>query len=229
MENVTFALLYSIFSKARLETYCTPTDTPQQVLQKYQDNILISQSMLPALHYLEICLRNRLDEAFKIFLRKDWLINLPKELLISPKDHQKIKDIAEKFQREHKRKPTHDDILSQMTFGFWCAFFHKKYDPIIWHRKSILKSTFPNLSRSERKRSFIEPQLLKIKEIRNRIAHHEAVLKNPKRLIESHTLCLNLIQYMSEEACSLIKDVDLFPSTSKSILFVIVDPKFSAF
>ena len=102
-----------------------------------------------------------------------------------------------------------------MTFGFWCAFFHRKYDPIIWHRKHALKTLCPNLPRVNRKRSYIEKQLLKIKDLRNRIAHHEPIINNHYDINEIHSLCHKLIKAFSADAFSFLQSIDNFPKVYK--------------
>jgi abortive infection bacteriophage resistance protein len=104
-----------------------------------------------------------------------------------------------------------------MTFGFWCSFFHKKYDPIIWHRKDTFKIIFPNLPRINRKRSYIEGKILKIKEIRNRIAHHEPVWNRKISILNAHIMCHELIEAISFDAINMLRMIDRFPKIYESI------------
>jgi hypothetical protein len=215
VERITFELLNLIFSKARISPYQAKGDSAAQVLAKYHRNILLSEAMLPTLHYLEICLRNRIDQVLKEYYSSNWLIDTPKKLMISDLDIKKILDIAEKVRRENNREPVHDDIVAQMTFGFWCSFFFRKYDPIIWQRKNAIKTVFPNLARINRTRSYIEGKIIKIKEVRNRIAHHEPVWNSEVSIINAHTICYELIQAMSNEALDTLRSIDRFPDISQ--------------
>ncbi|MBX9787232.1 MAG: Abi family protein [Alphaproteobacteria bacterium] len=179
------------------------------VLNKYHRNIILSEAMIPVLHYFEILLRNRIDKVIKKYYGEDWLIHAPLPLINSSKDIKKISEIIDKFSRE-QRKFSHDTVLSQMTFGFWCAFFHKRYDPLLWHRKNALKSIFPHLPKKNRTRGHIEQKLLKIKSIRNRIAHHEPVWNHPVSVDEVHQICCELIKAMSPNALDLLSKIDCF-------------------
>lgn len=60
MRNITFNHLKYLFSESRILPYFQEKDTPAEVLRKYHSNIIVSEAMIPTLHYLEICLRNRL-------------------------------------------------------------------------------------------------------------------------------------------------------------------------
>ena len=210
MDHVTFDILNSTFSKARISPYFVNNASAEHVLAKYNANIVLSEAMIPTLHYFEICLRNRIDQVIKKCFTSDWLISPPHQLIISDQDIKKIEGIASKVRRENKREPLHDDIVAQMTFGFWCSFFHRKYDPAIWHRKDAVKIIFPNLPRANRKRTYIEARILAIKEIRNRIAHHEPVWNRKVSIIIAHTMCYELIQGMSKDAVEMLKTIDRF-------------------
>lgn len=217
METITFEILNSTFSEARISPYLKNGDNPSQVLAKYNANIMLSEAMIPTLHYLEICLRNRIDQTLKKHYNADWLIKPLQNLMISEQDTKKINEILAKLQKENKRTTMNNDIVAQMSFGFWCSFFHKRYDPIIWHRKDTFKIIFPNLLRINRKRSYIESKILKIKTIRNRIAHHEPVWNNKILIWDAYSMCYELIEAMSYDAIKMLKPVDRFPQIYKSI------------
>jgi hypothetical protein len=208
---MTFQILYSIFSEARLSPYLKNGDNPAQVLSQYHANTMLSEAMIPTLHYLEVCLRNRLDQVLKQYYGPNWLMNPSHHAIIADQDSKKINEIFFKLQRENKREAVHDDIVAQMTFGFWCSFFHRKYDPMIWHRKNTFKTIFTHLPRIHRKRSYIETKILKIKNIRNRIAHHEPVWNRQISILSAHRMCYELIEAMSCDAINMLKMIDRFP------------------
>jgi len=211
MDNINFEVLSSIFSKARISPYASANSTANQILAKYHINIMLSEAMIPTLHYLEICLRNRINQVLQKYHSANWLMKSPSSLMISEQDIKKIEDVIFKLKRETKREPKHDDIVAQMTFGFWVSFFHRKYDPSIWHRKDTFKIIFPNLPRANRKRSYLEAKILKIKNIRNRIAHHEPVWNRKTSILDAHAMCHELIAAMSKEAIEMLRAIDRFP------------------
>ncbi len=212
MQHITFDRLYATFSKARILRYFSDGDSPDKVLARYHANIVLSEAMIPALHYFEISFRNRIDQVFKKYYASEWLTNTPNQLMVSAQDIKKINEIISKVRRENKRLPIHDDIVAQMTFGFWCSFLHRKYDPVIWHRKDAIKIIFPNLPRANKKRSYIEHKIFKIKEIRNRIAHHEPVWNSKVSIFDAHAICLELIHAMSHDAAEMLRRIDKFPT-----------------
>lgn len=217
MGDITLEILKSIFSEPRILPYLDKEMNANQVLQKYNSNVLISEAMIPTLHYLEICLRNKIDQALKMHYSKTWIIDSLDQLKIGEKDKQKIEAIKLKIFRENKKEATHDDVIAQMTFGFWFSFFHKRYDPIIWQKKDVFKTVFPNLCRANRKRSFIECKILDIKNIRNRIAHHEPIFNYKIPIFQIYELCHQLIEAMSYDAIDMLKKIDRFPAVYKLV------------
>lgn len=145
MKRVTFESLDDIFSQSRVLPYLKKDDNAEGVIARYHANIALSEAMIPTLHYFEICLRNRIDQVIKKYYGQSWSIIRPSELMISDQDAKKMEEISSKVNKKNRRLAVHDDIVAQMTFGFWCSFFNRRYDPIIWHRKEAIKIMFPNL------------------------------------------------------------------------------------
>jgi len=194
--------------------YINGNEEFDRVLTQYHANILLSEAMIPCLHYFEVCLRNCIDQVIQENYSKNWLVKPPYKLMISDKYIKKIEALL-KMGEEKRKIQTHDDILAQMGFGFWCSFFQPKYDPILWHRKDALKNIFPNLSRIDRKRSQIEKKILKIKQIRNRIAHHEPIWDSMPLTYNTYVTCQELLRAMSIEITAMLKFIDRFPAVYK--------------
>lgn len=224
---MNFERLIVIFSEARISRYLNADDSMESVIEQYHANVQLSEAMIPTLHYFEICMRNKIDQMIKHHYSIDWLASPLSPLHLSESDITKIKHTTTKLRMERKADPSHDDIVAQMTFGFWRSFFHRKYDPIIWHRNGLIKSVFPHLLRSNRTRSYVEQKILKIKDIRNRIAHHEDVLMHKISIIDVHSMCYELISAMSLEALEMLKTIDRFPSVVNK-LSAVINKKFES-
>ena len=63
-------------SPQRLERYIRPNDSTnlELAIKRYQLNIQFSQSFYPALHIIEVTLRNQVYEALKNQMGSDWLL-----------------------------------------------------------------------------------------------------------------------------------------------------------
>jgi hypothetical protein len=165
---------------------------------------------MPVLHYLEIILRNRLNKAIMQIYGKEWMLHPTSKLHMDEGNLAKLEVAKLHHQHEKRCQPTHDDLVARMTFGFWANFFHKRYDPVLWQRKHFTATVLPHIERDQRSRQLIKPQLQLIKELRNRVAHHEPIWNWKPGAIAGHQLCLELIGAMSQEALVHLKEVDKF-------------------
>ena len=151
-------------SNSRLNAY--------ESLEEYKLNILYSQDYYTILSILEISLRNSINQYFNIKYGKDWYKN---EFL-----HQdsfiKIKEVTKRIITS-KKDLTHEQIISELSFGFWSSLFRKSYTNNM--RLSDIKCIFPNLPSKKDKiitREYINKKLNHIRKFRNRIFHYEKII-----------------------------------------------------
>ena len=73
---------------------------------------------------------------------------------------------------EHKYHEKTGQLIASLSFGFWTAFFGKSFEQL-WRQelRFIFKTNDPL------KRGYIASNLKSIRILRNRIAHHECILK----------------------------------------------------
>jgi hypothetical protein len=66
-------------------------------------------------------------------------------------------------------RPGH--IVAELNFGFWVKMFANTYEKLLW--VPHLRHRFP----AKISRKVLHDRLISIKELRNRIAHHETLIK----------------------------------------------------
>nr|WP_227667072.1 hypothetical protein [Klebsiella variicola]CEP30402.1 hypothetical protein KV8917_350046 [Klebsiella variicola] len=77
------------------------------------------------------------------------------------------------------KAPTAERVISGLDFGFWTNFLTKNYDEprnrsLLWPQ--LLPSVFPGAPAGT-PRHVLEKKFTRIRDLRNRLAHHEAVWK----------------------------------------------------
>jgi hypothetical protein len=195
----------------RLAPYHLPGETTDTAFARYQWNIQLAEALLPSLNYLEIGLRNGLDRAIASIYDQDWILNSPYQLRMSEEDKEQIKNLQKNIQRNKGYPAKHDDVLAVLGFGFWIAFFHKRYIPGLWSRgKNPLATVFPYMPAALRTREQIFTRLRAIKTLRNRIAHHEPIWKMTPTADEVHRICLEIVGGMSMAAAEELAKIDRF-------------------
>lgn len=166
----------------------------------YVWNARISSAMLETLHHVEVLLRNAIDQQFAPVdamarPRDTWLED---EMLLNARSRAKVAETIGRISREHK-SPTRGRVVAGLSFGFWRALFDKKYSAL-W--VSHLHHAFPNGSGD---RAQIATVMSNLVPFRNRIAHHETIIRRP---IERHyDELLELATYIDADAAAWIKSV----------------------
>ncbi len=91
--------------------------------------------------------------------------------------------ILDLFKKNRNRCPSPDDIISNLSFGFWVSFMkdlkHKANTAIL---PSLLANIFPNFQGTH-DRALLDAQtdtLFRLKNIRNRISHQDSILRTPE-------------------------------------------------
>lgn len=104
-----------------------------------------------------------------------------------------LSQAKQKLQRSGKHF-TSDAVIAELMFGFWVGVFESNYKDIrsknkLWpHLEGVV---FPNLAPADRISSAIHSKLLPVKDIRNRLSHHEPIWKH-----NSVTDSLSAINYL---------------------------------
>jgi len=205
--------LQQFLSPQRLAPYHLPGETSDVAFARYQWNIQLAEALLPSVNYLEIGLRNGLDQAITSIYGRDWLLKPPYQLRMSEDDLRQIEDIKGDIQRTKGYPARHEDVLARLSFGFWVACFHKRYVPGLWSRgRNPLVSLFPNMAPALRTRELVFARLRAIKTLRNRIAHHEPIWKAAPTVDEVHRMSVEIVRGMSVVAADELAKIDRFSS-----------------
>jgi hypothetical protein len=189
-----------------------------QIYGCYLWNESLCQSFFRTLTLIEIVLRNRLHSSLSIHYypnakvvvnnikQRTWTsspintVGTPDSCnwyetpsVLNLKSQEKITNVTHHYRNgtplSGPAKPTPDDVVSTMQFGFWSSLIEKNPN-INW--SAILGQVFPKhratssnqwASKSQQERLSNRIELLRT--IRNRIAHHEPIWKLPPTLDET--------------------------------------------
>jgi hypothetical protein len=95
-----------------------------------------------------------------------------------------------------------------LTFGFWTAFFNKRCaqsrDLV-----QIATTSFRAAPKSQRDIQTLNQRLTRLRELRNRVFHHERII-HWKDLDEQHALLLQVIGWIAPELRVLAETLDRF-------------------
>lgn len=154
----------------RFATYqATAGGNPRQALHLYELNARLSAHMHEVLGGLEVALRNAVSHSIAgHYQRADWFRCRDFLMKLSMERRTNIREVRRRIRSDgHREQPGR--VIAGLTFHFWVALHENKYRDTVWT---------PHLHRIWPKGTNIKEvhkDLLKIRDLRNRIAHHEPV------------------------------------------------------
>ena len=199
--------LRKAISHERLEAYrLRGTDgTDLNLLAHYAWNISLCESLYPALQGLEVVLRNSIhDAATENYGSEKWYDD--PRVVHNLREQEAIKSAKEALLREHKLAEA-GRIIAELRFGFWTSLFDVRYEQVLWPR--LLKAAFPGLPRRIRTRKELSRRLNRIRNLRNRVFHHEPIWYWSD-LPQQHNELIETIGWVNPAMQQMIKIMDRF-------------------
>lgn len=171
----------------------------RRALAHYFWNIELCRAFYPALHALEIGLRNAVDRAVIRFLTEhktrhgktrnpridSWLTDIPTVIVHAgaqasiARTLDDLVPLAQVGQPSGRRPKAHGDLVASLSFGFWTSLLADEYGPdadtpvdLAWHT-SMQSVAFPGSTHIPM--STINRQFTAIRHFRNRVFHHEPI------------------------------------------------------
>lgn len=173
-------------------------------IDTYNDNLKKAKYLYIPISILEVSLRNSINNLFEKFYGSGWIIN--ESNFLKAKELKKIIEAKSKIESD-KKDITKDKLVSELTFGFWTALFQSVYSDKM--RTNSLKQIFPNLPPKEVEvidRKNISNKLNHIRKCRNRIFHHENILK--EEFIDIEDKIYEILNYFDVELVAYAKDLN---------------------
>jgi hypothetical protein len=167
-------------SPARLGTFedaiLPPTSVLTGALALYAWNAQVAAAMLAPLHLCEVVIRNAVSDALTRVYGPQWpWSNVFENSLPSP-------GVGFNPRRELVRarvhQPTTGKVIAELKMVFWQKMFTGRFDMRIWNPH--LCTVMPHLDSTKTVqdlRRLIHTDLEQLRELRNRIAHHEPIFK----------------------------------------------------
>lgn len=212
-----FIALRGALSHDRLEGYrVSSNDDDTILLTRCAWNIALSEALYPALHGLEIGLRNTLHNAISEY----WGNPLWFEAAIPGLAQEELVKVeVAKQELQKARKPIEAGrMVAELAFGFWTGLLNARYERIFWPR--LLRTAFPAMPNSIRTRKQLSTRLNEIRRLRNRVFHHEPIWYL-RGLAQQHSELLETLHWINPELRATIQLVDRFPEVYQNGLTMV--------
>lgn len=173
VEAVTSAL--SPARMSRYETTALPRgDSDTSALLLYAWNAEVSGALLTNLHICEVVIRNAVSGVLETLYGDMWPWSRTFELSLP--DHGSGYSPRRDLCGARRGADNIGKVVPELKLVFWQKLFTRRYDARLWDRH--LSAAFPFLAVTEsvaESRAEMYRELDRLRELRNRIAHHEPI------------------------------------------------------
>ena len=206
--------LRNALSTERLSAYAVPEDTDEvDSVARYLWNLALCSALQPALHTLEVTVRNHLftvsrrivdESALSFDSIPCWLDAQPS--LLADREREAVEQ-AKKTIGIRRSPMTEGRLVSTLGFGFWVSLCKRPYEqgrtrgPRLW--PELATKRFPHIPKAKRTRSQIFHALDPLRDLRNRVSHHEAVWD--RKLNRSHQEMLEILAWINRDLATTLK------------------------
>lgn len=210
LRAMNWADLEKHFSAARLGRYRTACGGDEaRAANAYVNNIILAEAMMPMLNVLEIALKNGIHRRLaSLYQRLDWW----EAWVGDPVFHWQNKEIAGAKGKLQRRAEvaTPDKIVAELAFGFWSSLFNGSFQLMLW---KDLRLVFSRCPKAQRQRHTISSALNQLRDLRNRVFHHEPLLWLTPTLIELHARGTEVIGWLDPQLLPWLSQFDRLPAT----------------
>ncbi len=163
-------------------------------LRLYAWNTALSEAIYGPLQALEIVTRNKIHNQLSARLtRADWY-----DVGILQHAQQKKLDDAKSTLRLQGRALSPPAIVAELSFGFWTGLLGSKYHQNLWVKHKLWR-LYPRLP-PRNNRQDVHADYNGIRDVRNRVAHHECILT--PQLPSQHQLIIDLIHTLCADSAA---------------------------
>lgn len=206
-----FKKIETALATERIDAYRKDGVPPVVALARYLWNMALCESLYSPLQIAEIALRNALHRCLSAREGTanwyDSIVGLPE------KQKSQIDEARKKLQRE-KKQETPGRMVAEFHFGFWTSFFNKYHAGSgIGH--TLSKQAFSFAPRSQRDQKNLDTRLTLIRDLRNRVFHHERII-HWEDLDAQHVALLELIGWLSPELRDMALALDRYTLVQKA-------------
>ena len=183
-------------SEPRFATYLRHCgNDKERALKLYKWNLELSSAFIVPLHLLEISTRNAIVEALDAVHTTNWPWSngFIRSLTDPANGYSPKRDLKTVSSRE----PTMGKVVAELKFVFWERMFTKRHDTRLWNQH--LKTVFPFAPAAltvQEIRLQLYNDIFTIRELRNRIAHHEPIFS--RNLQSDYDKMLEIIAWRDE-------------------------------
>ncbi|MFE7075331.1 hypothetical protein ACFU96_35085 [Streptomyces sp. NPDC057620] len=185
---------------------------PEATMRLYRWNVEASEALYVPLHYVELAVRNALDGCLALkYGRPDWWSVAPLDAggqgqIVKARSKCEEKEVKRARKQQRRRRPvTVNDVVTELTFGFWATLLVSRYDRVFW--VPTLHKAFPYYTG---RRDALYDDLWALVGLRNRVMHHEPI--HEEDLDADHARIYRVLEALGSDLAKEVREMDRFRS-----------------
>lgn len=173
-------------------------------LQLYALNTAVSESLYTPLQMLEVALRNRVHSVLSARIAPDWY---RLREVVGQRSAEDVRVVEGKL-RYGRESVTSSDTVAALSLGFWTSLFGR-------HQEELWQVHLHGIAMREdgkgvTRKAFSRP-LNDVRQLRNRVAHHEPIIA--RDLQGEYERILQLTNWLSAPAAEWVSAHSRFPES----------------
>lgn len=204
----------AVISPNRIATYSKSLGTPnaRRALNLYAWNAQVSGAFMLPQQLCEVSIRNAVSEVLTVVYGSQWPWDSTFEgSLPNPGVGFNMRRELIKTRSMVTRGNT-DKLIPELKFVFWGKMFTKRFDGRLWQPHiSRAFSGLPGSRTPKQCRSMIFNELEHVRQLRNRIAHHEPIFQ--RNLHSDFNRMLTLIRWRCPKTAAWLSQIETVTAT----------------
>jgi len=195
--NQPFDFYEKHFASIRMKEYLLHFEGDQELAKRlYIWNNAISAAFWELISFVEVSLRNVLSGSLeqrqsRLNPQREWVFDSASRLFEeNPRMATSIEQACLRIEK-NKKEITSQQVISELTFGFWCQLLAKQNS----YLRPDFASSFGGLS--TRNLEIVAKRVFEIRDLRNRIGHHHRIYNLD--LVQKHENLLRLATYIDPD------------------------------
>lgn len=187
-------------SQRRFDTYLYAAGHDQnRAIALYLWNAKLGAAFHMPIQAAEVALRNRVNHALVAEFGPDWWKERAFVRLIDRERTRDLTTVRNRIQHKGLILET-DQIVAGLSFGFWVGMLQPKYNPDLWSKH--LRASFPSLPATEGRHSLFK-LAGDVANFRNRISHHEPLIKT--NTMQTYSDLMKLIGWLCHDTAKWVR------------------------
>jgi len=181
---------------------------PLLAFELYRWNMDVGDALSWSMHFAEIAVRNGVSVYLSERYGAGWADNPDFRNRLDRNEADALRKAVDRQATARRPDPpTDDQIVADLSLGFWTGLLKQRYAiPYAWSRG--LPVIFPEIQPTPSLRD-IQLRLQEIRQMRNRVAHHEPVIhRGSAKLIAARNMAMDLVAWTNASAAKFLREQD---------------------